>query len=190
MSILADNIAKHRPPQWKCRPEILLRNNTVKPLHQVVPRIILGREWWDTTRQAAYLATDFHCIACGVPKALARWHQWLEGHEVYKIDYRAGRMTYIETVALCHSCHNFIHNGRLKALLDKGEITEDKYFMIMAHGESVLKEAKLKKLSPYVGPMAKWEDWRLVLFGKEYPPLFANYEAWLVGYGYSGGGDE
>lgn len=177
-------MAKMQPPAWKHRPEVLLQNNTVKPLHKVTPRSILGKIWWDKTREEAYAATEYHCIACGVPKRLAKWHPWLEGHEVYTIDYRAGRMTYIETVALCHSCHNFIHDGRLRALLDKGETTQDKYDAIMTHGRLILKEAKLKKSRPYSGKLARWEDWRLVLFGKMYPPIFKNYKEWLVGHGY------
>ena len=181
---IAKALRDHPLKQWERRPEILLQNNTVKPLHQVVPRTILGKKWWDETRQAAYEATDFHCIACGVPKGSAKYHRWLEGHEVYSINYRAGRMTYIETVALCHRCHNFIHDGRLKALLDRKEITQEKYDDIINHGKIVLKEAKLKKPRPYKGKMAKWEDWRLVLFGKEYPPIFKDYKAWLVGHGY------
>lgn len=182
---LADHLMKMQPPRWKRRPEVLLQNNTVKPLHQVTPRNILGREWWDQTRQAAYEATDFHCIACGVPKRLAKWHPWLEGHEVYNINYRAGRMTYVETVALCHSCHCFIHNGRLKALLDKGETTQEKYDAIMGHGALILKEAGLKKPRLDCGTrVAAWKDWRLILFGRQYPPLFKNYEEWLVGHGY------
>lgn len=173
-----------QPPKWKRRPEVLLQNNTVKPLHKVVPRTILGKEWWDKTRQEAHEATEYHCIACGVPNRLAKWHPWLEGHEMYTIDYRAGRMTYVETVALCHSCHNFIHDGRLKALLDKAEITFEKYEAVIAHGNLVLKEAKLQKINSYKGSIAKWEDWRLVLFGEEYPPIFKNYKEWLVGHGY------
>ena len=180
---IARALTKYPLAQWTCRPEVLLQNNTVKPLHKVVPRTILGRAWWDATRNAAYASTNYCCVACGVPKQLAKWHRWLEGHEVYDIDYPAGRMTYVETVALCHSCHNFIHDGRLKAILDKGEITQEKYDAIMAHGRLVLKEAGLAKPPPYVGPMAQWEDWRLVLDGKEYPPVFADYEAWLVGHG-------
>ena len=181
---LADHLSKMRPPAWKRRPEVLLQNNTVKPLHQVTPRSILGKTWWDRTRQAAYEATDFHCIACGVPKRLALWHPWLEGHEVYDIDYHAGRMTYIETVALCHSCHCFIHCGRLEALVLKGEATQEKYDMVMTRGNLILKEANLRKPRQYIGRMAKWEDWRLVLYGNEYPPVFVNHQAWLVGHGY------
>ena len=45
------------PEPFRSRPELLLQNSTVKPLHGVVPREILGKEWWDKTRRAAYAAT-------------------------------------------------------------------------------------------------------------------------------------
>ena len=79
-------------------------------------------------------------------------------------------------------CHNFIHDGRLKALLDKGEVTQDKYDSVMEHGTRVLKEAGIKKKKkPKKNiKIAKWEDWRLVLFGKEYPPIFKDYLEWAA----------
>jgi len=163
---------------WRLRPEVLLCANTVKPMHGVVPRIILGKDWWDDTRAAAYRSTDFHCIACGVSKWEAAEHKWLEGHELYETDYRRGRMTYVETVPLCHYCHNFIHDGRLKAIRDKKEITQNKYNAVMAHGRKVLRAAGLRKKPPYVGPIAEWKKWRLVLFGKEYPPIYKTMTEW------------
>ncbi len=187
MGNIADALIGHPPPEWSRRPEILLQNNTVKALHRVVPRTILGTEWWDTTRQAAYASTDFHCVACGVHKSEAIEHRWLEGHEVYRINYRLGRMTYLETVPLCHYCHNFIHDGRLLALHHRGEIPKDKYDTVMAYGRFVLKEAKLRKKPPYRGPMALWDDWRLILFDKEYPPIFHTYKEWLAAHGYNHG---
>jgi hypothetical protein len=173
---LAENIASIRP--WKCRPQVLLCANTAKPMHGVVPRVILGKEWWDREREAAYQSTNYHCVACGVHKNQAKEHRWLEGHEVYRVDYLKGRQTYIETVPLCYYCHSFIHSGRLRALLDKDEIEQEKYDAIISHGNLVLKEAGLKRMPLYTGKIAPWEKWRLVLFGVEYPPLFPNYEAW------------
>ena len=52
----------------------------------------------------------------------------------------------------------------------------------MTHGRAVLKAAKLKKPKPYSGPMADWSDWRLVLEGKEYKPLWSSYEEWVANY--------
>jgi hypothetical protein len=167
---------------WSLRPEILQSANTVKPMHGVVPRVILGKAWWDATRQAAYKSTNYHCIACGVDKQNAREHRWLEGHEVYRTDYVRGKLIYLETVPLCHWCHNFIHDSRLQILLDKGEITREKFDAVMRHGKEVLRAANLKKKRHRVGRLAAWGDWRLVLLGKEYPPLFASYADWREHY--------
>jgi hypothetical protein len=175
---LRKELAKAKIAVWQRRPEILLSANTVKPMHEVVPRLILGQAWWDLTRQEAYRSTNFHCIACGVHKYDAEEHQWLEGHELYSVDYVMGRQTYLETVPLCHYCHCFIHDGRLEALFKKGEVSKEKYLAVCKHGRDVLKAAGLKPLPPYRGPIARWEDWRLVLFDKEYPPVHKTYEEW------------
>ena len=165
-------------PAWKTRPEILLCRNIPNPLHGVAPREILGRVWWDKTRQKAYRSTNFCCIACGVWKHKARYRDWLEAHEVYEIDYLLGRMAYIETVPLCHLCHTYIHWGRLDALLEKGEVTHKKFRDVHNHGDRVLKEAGLQRLEPYNGPTVEWSEWRLVLNGKEYPPIHKTQKDW------------
>lgn len=67
----------------------------------------------------------------------------------------------------------------------KGEITEERYRSILSHGEAVIREAGLSKRRAAHAKVARWEDWRLVLFGREYPPVFRNYEEWLVGHGYA-----
>jgi hypothetical protein len=162
----------------KLRPELLLSPNIPQPMHGMAPREILGRKWWDATRKAAYRATAFHCLACGVHKAAAEYHRWLEGHEVYSIDYVLGRMIYLETVSLCHFCHNSIHDGRLKVLLEKSEIHHAKYAAIIQHRDTVLARAGLIRSVPYNGPVADWSDWRLVLNEIEYPPLFKSFKAW------------
>jgi len=163
---------------WKLRPEILLCPNVPKPLHGVAPRIVLGSTWWNKERRAAYASTDFHCTACGVSKYRALFRHWLEGHEIYRIDYALGRATYLETVPLCHACHNFIHDGRLGALLERGECTQSKYDATLRHGQNVLDSAGLARLGYYAGPMAAWQDWRLVIGEAEYPPRFQSYEEW------------
>lgn len=177
-------------PKIDWKPEILLQPNIPKPLHQVNPRSILGSSWWNKTRKAAYASTGFHCLACGVHKDKATYRQWLEGHEVYEIDYSLGRLTYLYTAPLCHFCHNFIHDGRLANLLQQGKIHHHKYAAILKHGDAVLRAANLRKLSledreregrrrEVLGGLAKWEDWRLELDGVLYPPKFKNYEEWL-----------
>jgi hypothetical protein len=179
--------------EWVRRPEVLLCQNIPKPLHEVAPRSVLGSKWWDETRQAAYASTDYHCVACGIHKLSAAYHQWLEGHELYEIDYAAGKMIYLETVALCNSCHNFVHDGRLRALLDSKKINLIRYTAILRHGEQVLKEAGLSRLaynerdnSLWLNGVAAWKDWRLIIDvvvdGKQVrrsvPPKYKTPEEW------------
>src|SRR5690606_36162990 len=176
--------------------EVLLCPNTPKPLHGVVPRVILGARWWNATRKAAYKSTEYHCLACGVHKDRAKSRQWLEGHELYDIDYSSGRMTYVETVPLCHYCHNYIHDGRLNSLLQQGMVHHAKYAAIIRHGDLVLAEAGLRKPSLQEreiqfremverGEFIDWGEWRLILDGKEYPPLYKDYNEWAKAHGIS-----
>lgn len=163
---------------WARRPEVLLSKQIPKPMHQVNPRTVMGSAWWDETRRAAYASTNHRCVACG------DYHpSRLEGHELYEIDYVAGRMVYLETVPLCHLCHCYVHPGRLQSLLDKGEVSQEKFTHVMLHGDRVLKEAGLRRLESYPGPFAEWKTWRLVLNGKEHKPVFKSYEAWLKKFG-------
>jgi hypothetical protein len=170
-------------PEWARRPEVLCSPNVPKPLHGVAPRTVLGEEWWRETRRAAYVSTDFHCVACGAAKYGALGGDWLEGHELYDTDYLTGRAVYRETVPLCNFCHSFVHDGRLKSLLDAGAVTREHYDAVMKHGHAVLAAAGLARPLPHSGPTADWADWRLVIDGREYPPLYATYADWLVAYG-------
>lgn len=174
---LKDKGAK-TPEPFEARPSLLLLPNVPMPMSGVAPRVVLGTERWDKTRKAAYRSTQYRCAACAVTAAEAREKQHLEGHEVYSIDYPAGRMVYVETVPLCYYCHSFIHSGRLHALYGKGEISKSKYHAILSHGHEVLSRAGLRMVAPYSGPIAKWADWRLVIDGKEYPPVFKTFEEW------------
>lgn len=190
---LADRLRKSivaRPKvEWVRRPEILLNENIPLPLHGIAPRVVLGAKWWEATRQAAYRSTSFHCVACGIWKGVAEYRQWLEGHEVYQIDYQRGRAVYIETVPLCHLCHNFIHDGRLQALLEQGKIQQAKYAAILQHGHRVLTAVGLRRpthaerenvITDLIvkGDVASWDKWRLVIDGVEYPPLYQTFDDW------------
>lgn len=178
---------KLKEVRWRRQPELLMGDNIPAPMHGVAPRNILGANWWDRERRAAYKRTNYHCKACGVHKSEAKYHSWLEAHEVYRIDYKRGRMFYKEAVPLCHFCHNYIHDGRLQALLGKGEIHHAKYAQIIRHGDKILREAglqrlprsereKLLQISIARGEIAEWHMWRLVLNRKHYPPLWDSAE--------------
>jgi hypothetical protein len=165
------------------RPEVLLLPQIPKPLHGMAPRIILGDAWWNNIRKEAYRKLWFHCMACGTYKSEVKGsNKWLEAHEVYRTDYIIGRMYYLESVPLCPFCHAFIHSGRLQALLDKRQITQQRFSAIIQHGEQVLAKAGLVKSPPYNGPIAKWEDWRLVIGNRMYRSRFRSIEEWTKHY--------
>lgn len=171
---------RYAPKSFSTRPELLRERNVPKPMHQVAPRVVLGQEWWDRERREAYRSTAYRCAACGVEARDAAEDRPLEAHEVYRVDYAAGRMVYVEAVPLCHYCHNFIHCGRLLIFLQKGWVTLAKYDAIMRHGRRVLRTAGLRPQGKLNVQMARWEDWRLVVYGKEYPPLFKSYSEWIA----------
>ena len=126
------------------RPEILTHPNIPKPLHGMAPREIKGTDWWNEQRQIAYAKYDYHCWACGVHKQNAMFHQWLEAHENYHINYEEGWMEITEITGLCHTCHNFIHSGRMKNLLAQGELKKSFVYYVLRHGFKILKDAELE----------------------------------------------
>ncbi|AFY61880.1 hypothetical protein [Synechococcus sp. PCC 6312] len=120
------------------RKELLLHPNIPKPLHSLAPRTIKGQKWWDETRKKAYAAQDYHCHACGIHQSRARYRQWLEAHEIYDINYQTGEVKLIEMAALCHACHNFIHDGRMQTMTQKGKYDLRKYLTILKRGNQII----------------------------------------------------
>lgn len=163
------------------RPEVLLCPNIPKPLHGIAPRTILGQQWWNEQRKAAYALTGDRCIACGIHKKYAKYCHWIEAHEVYDINYKKGLMTFKEVVALCHSCHNFIHDGRMQMMVEQKTMTKKKMNEILRHGNLILKNAGLKKPDPPT-EVASWDKWRLVIDGKQYKGKFKSIFDWAEYY--------
>lgn len=126
------------------QPDILIHPNIPKPLHGMAPREIKGQYWWDKTRKAVYAAQDFRCIACGVHKQDAKYHNWIEAHEYYNINYQEGSMEIEKIVGLCHSCHAYIHSGRTAMMMQSGKIGSNRALGIMRHGFKVLKQAGME----------------------------------------------
>lgn len=182
------------------QPKILLHPNLPAPLHGLSPRSIKGQAWWDIQRRAAYAEKDFHCHACGIHKSLAKYAQQLEAHEQYTIDYEKGKMEISGIVALCPLCHSFIHNGRLEALYRDSKIGYERFAETLWRGQEILISNGLK-MNPFAAYVmirygvgvarvyallqtvgaedlpdsdVAWEDWRMVLDGVEYAPLWKN----------------
>lgn len=126
--------------------EILLHPNIPRPLHGVNPRTIKGKLWWDRERKLSYLKRNYRCWACRVAKQQARMKKWLEAHECYSFNYQERIATYLGTTALCHFCHNYIHDGRLSMLYQDKKITLQFYRSVISHGNIVLGK-ELKKVN-------------------------------------------
>ena len=166
-------------------PELLLHPNIPKPLHGINPRTIYGQKWWDFNRQEAYAKANYHCEACGIPKVEAWKHRWLEAHEFYEYDYKHGRVTFVKLVALCHACHNFIHSGRLNVLVQSRKISEEDYSHIIHHGGDIVDAAglteKYKHRHDAPEGLVAWDQWRMIVDGKEYGPSTSCMANWSRG---------
>lgn len=165
------------------RPQLLLMPNVPKPLHGLAPRVIMGDKWWNHARKETYLKADNKCEACGTPKEQAHYHKWMEAHELYEYDFKAFVAVFVELICLCHACHNYIHSGRMQALVDKGQFPAYKQQHILNHGEEILRKAGLfhKKEQPEWG-LGYWADWRLIFNGNAYSPLFKSSIEWQKHY--------
>lgn len=178
------------------RPELLMQPNLVKPLHSVAPRNIMGTWWWNRQRARCYARNNYHCFACGTHKSDAVSRKWLEAHESYKIDLVNCSYELEELVALCHFCHNYIHSGRLHAVLAKGEISRSRFDAIMRWGDNLLafngldkstawwqKDGIIQQFFPeHIGT---WDKWHLILDGEKHYSPFKDYGAWAKKYGNS-----
>jgi hypothetical protein len=180
--------------------EILCHPHIPKPLHGLNPRTLMGEEWWNYHRHIAYARYDYRCIGCGKHKASVPGPKWLEAHENYEYDYEKGRAHIISIEPVCHYCHNFIHTGRLQMIMGK-EKTVDEVKAILQYGFDVLKgsglqvfpftmdfahdlKVKTYDVDAYEIPISTvpWEDWRLIVDGVEYKPLFASHDEWRKKY--------
>lgn len=192
------------------RPELLQHPNLPKALHGVNPRTIKKAAWWKRTRKASIDENNNHCWSCGVHADKAMYRKGiLEAHEAYNINWETGKVTLDEVVALCSTCHNFIHSGRLYARYQKQEIGRGYVMKVLNHGFRLLKKNGLKPnpntalvyllvrgyneetartileekdLLPDPVDIADWKEWRLILDGRAYYSKFEDYEAWEAHY--------
>jgi hypothetical protein len=178
-------------------PFLLLHPNIPKPLHGLAPRVLLGDVWWQQQKTEARKRSGNCCVICGISPKEAKYHQWLETHEVYNI-YSTGRVVFRTSIALCHSCHNFIHDGRMQVLVKNGKFPHEKYLDILNHGNRILSDwmgeditfkyefdgrvdSKYLENTPYLKwerSDCEWGDYHLILYGQRYESKFKDREQW------------
>lgn len=158
-------------------PAILQHPTIPRAMWGLNPRTVLGQEWWDVQRKAAYAKNNYCCWACGAPRTHTRL---LEAHECYLIDYVEGTMELRLVVALDTLCHEFIHFGyttATKSPLHAARVwargTKTLGLWPTFPPELAFLEETLKSLSLITSgkkTAAPSEKWRLLLDGKEYKP--------------------
>lgn len=148
-------------------PKILLDSGPPRALYKVNPRLIFGKKWWDETRRIVYDSYNNSCAACGARNTR------LEAHELYDVNTKTGKVVLKDIVPLCFDCHSFIHQDLHRALLRSGDLKYSDVTRILKHGKDLLKASKIRyvRKDPNDSKI-KHEDWRLVLNGVEYPPVF------------------
>lgn len=181
------------------RPELLTHPHIPGDLAGINPRSIMGKEWWDDMRRDAYQSNNGHCHACAAFSGNDPFRPWLEAHECYDFDYRNRLMKFREVAALCHTCHSFIHSGRLWAMYTEGRIPKHKVEYVIHRGMALVRQSSLKpfiytKMVQYmmegsteraawlrakyvdrlkVPPKAKADlPWRMVFDGKAYRSIY------------------
>lgn len=133
------------------RPELLTHPHIPRQAHGVNPRTFKGKEWWNEKRREAYLVNNGCCWACGGYPGDNPYKPHLEAHESYNIYYHIGIIELREIVALCYSCHNFIHSGRLRILMATGQVPYSQVVDILESRMEILLD---NGLEPFYGTLA------------------------------------
>lgn len=101
--------------KWEC-PEstgvpIITMPNVPRPLHGkgMQPRTIYGKSTWDFLRKKAYYNAGYKCEICGREPERGDLH----AHELFTYDYEHTTGEFKRVVAICRTCHDAIHSGRL-----------------------------------------------------------------------------
>jgi hypothetical protein len=154
------NLGDITTPMYPKDARLLLHPNIPRGAAGMNPRTAFGKEWWDSTRRTSERGNNYCCYACSVHKSDTH-ETWLEGHEMYEIDYDQHLMIYIRTVSLCHNCHAFIHSGLTLSRLVSGEVSRPRYVEIATRGVALLSGQGLLPMKHQVLHMyqgALWMD--------------------------------
>jgi hypothetical protein len=161
----------------------LLLHPTIPPsLYGTNPRTILGKKWWDVERRKAYESNMFCCHCCN-------WHKdseynigrnVLHAHECYNIDFESGRVVLDKIVALCVTCHDFIHIHRLGVLFDRGEVDAEYCYLVTNRGLQLLRAEVLPQQPDY--SKYAWDHFYLDIDGVKHYGQFKTREDMLAHY--------
>ena len=115
-------------------------------VHEVEPREIMRGRDWNRLKKAAQERADHHCEICGryVSHSKAD-HDWINAHKAYEIDKENHLYKLVGVYGICRQCHDFIHLGRLNALLQAGHATNEYYDDVIDRAEHLLSLVNMTK---------------------------------------------
>ena len=118
--------------QWHC-PEgtgvpLITMPNVPRPLHGkgMQPRTIFGGQTWNFMRKQAYYNAGYKCEICGCEPKKGDLH----AHELFSYDYDKRTGKFERVVAICRTCHDGIHSGRLITLFKQGNPLYPKSYVL------------------------------------------------------------
>lgn len=102
------------------------------------PRTIYGNYMWTRLRKITYHKANFKCEICGCDPDKGKLH----AHELFSYDYDEAEGVFERTVALCKTCHDFIHSGRLVTMHKRGNFMYPKSYVlkVVEHGFELIKK--------------------------------------------------
>lgn len=117
---------------WEC-PEgtgvpLITMPNIPRPLHGkgLQPRTIFGKSTWDFMRKKTYFNADYKCEICGREPEKRDLH----AHELFSYNYEKGTGEFKRAIAICRTCHDGIHSGRLLTMYKNGNPLYPKSYVL------------------------------------------------------------
>lgn len=149
-----------RVDKWEC-PDgtgvpLITMPNVPRPLHGkgMQPRTIFGGTTWNFMRKQAYYNAHYKCEICGREPEKRDLH----AHELFSYDYNRTTGTFKRVVAICRTCHDGIHSGRLLTMYKKGnplypksyvlKVAENAFRLVSEYNKDA--EEELRLYSTYV----------------------------------------
>ena len=115
-------------------------------VHEVEPREIMRGCDWNRLKKAIQDRANHHCEICGRYVSHSKTdHDWIVAHEAYDIDKTNRLYKLIGVYGICKQCHDFIHLGRLNALLQAGHVTNEYYDEVIDRAEYLLSLVNMTK---------------------------------------------
>ena len=145
---------------WEC-PDgtgvpLITMPNIPQPLHGkgMQPRTIFGKSAWDFMRRKAYLNADYKCEICGREPKKGDLH----AHELFSYDYDKTTGEFKRVVAICRTCHDAIHSGRLITMFRRKNPLYPKSYVLkvvencfkLVHDYNLKHDEPLRVYSTYV----------------------------------------